>query len=398
MSKIKFFNVRIVLTALLFTFFGSALYLLQVFNVKDLDGNQLFSNNKVKNLEQVKSVDYEVKAVAEGLIVPWSIAFSSESRMIVTERPGRVRLVIDGKLQEKPLHVFDEVASQDEEGLMGVTIDPDYAKNKYLFFMYAYRKDNELKIKVVRMADTGESLVAPVTLIDNIACTQNHAGGRLAFGPDKKLYITTGDATNQALPLDLNSPNGKVLRMNNDGTIPNDNPFPNSLVWSYGHRNSQGLAWDTRNGALLSTEHGPSIFDGPTGGDELNEIKKGANYGWPTVSHGRKLAGAEQELIQFTPAVAPGGMLFYTGNEFPQFKNSILFAGLATRGIYQVNTTTTLPVQYINYQKIPNIDVGRIRDVVQSPDGKLYFLSSNTDYRGTPKPGDDKLYQLVPKK
>jgi aldose sugar dehydrogenase len=386
------FNLPIVATIIVSLLIGSALYLLQTFNEISI------SNEKSISVATPNAVPFELKAVAEGLIVPWSVGFTSENRLLVTERPGRLRVILDGKLQEKPLHVFDEVSASDEEGLMGIAVDPDYSKNKYLFFMYAYKVDSKLKIKVIRMADAGDSLVAPVTLLDGIECTQNHAGGRLAFGPDKKLYITTGDATNTALPQDLNSPNGKVLRMNNDGSTPSDNPFPNSLVWSYGHRNSQGLAWDTRSGALLSTEHGPSIFDGPTGGDEFNEIKKGADYGWPQVSHGRVKKGAEQELLQFTPALAPGGMTFYTGKDFPQLKDTFLFAGLAGQGIFQVKTTPSIPTKYTNYQKLSGIDVGRIRDIVQSPDGNLYLLTSNTDYRGTPKPGDDKVFKLVPKK
>jgi aldose sugar dehydrogenase len=386
------FNLAITATIVVSLLVGSVLYLLQTFNEISVP------NEKSITTSTTNAVAVELKAVAEGLVVPWSVGFTSENRILVTERPGRLRAIIDSKLQEKPLHVFEEVSSEAEEGLMGIAVDPEYAKNKYLFFMYAYKTDGKLKIKIVRYADNGDSLVAPIILLDNIDCTQNHAGGRLAFGPDKKLYITTGDATNTALPQNLNSPNGKVLRMNNDGSIPSDNPYPNSLVWSYGHRNSQGLAWDSRSGALLSTEHGPSIIDGPTGGDEFNEIKKGADYGWPEVSHGRIKKGAEQELLQFTPAIAPSGMTFYTGSEFPQLKDTFLFAGLAGQGIYQVKTTSTIPTKYTNYQKLSGIDVGRVRDIVQSPEGKLYLLTSNTDYRGTPKPRDDKMYQLIPKK
>jgi aldose sugar dehydrogenase len=372
---------------------GIVLYFLQVFNSVAVPAGVLVSDSKLSNSAEINPVEFDVVPLVEGLQVPWSIAFTSPDRMIVTERPGRVRIVVSGKLQEAPLHTFDEVQSSGEEGLMGVAIDPDYSKNRFLYFAYAYGASDNLRVKVVRLTDTGSTLVGGVTLIENIPASTRHSGGRIAFGPDKKLYITTGDATNKALPQDLNSLGGKLLRMNSDGTIPLDNPYPNSFVYSYGHRNSQGIAWDYRTGALLSTEHGPSIVDGPAGGDEFNEIKKGANYGWPAVSHGRVLKGAENELLLFTPANAPSGMVFYTGTELPQFTNTFLFAGLLA-GVIQVRTSTDLPVKYINYQKLAGVDVGRVRDITQGPDGKIYIASSNTDGRGTVRPGDDKIYVL----
>ncbi|MGL4758852.1 MAG: PQQ-dependent sugar dehydrogenase [Patescibacteria group bacterium] len=359
---------------------GNVFYLLQTFNYRTIP---------ITPINQKDYVEVTTKVIAEGLRVPWSVGFTSENRLIVTERPGRVRQIVDNVMQEKPLHTFDEVKSESEEGLMGVAVDPEYTKNKYLYFMYAYSKDDGLKIKVVRMLDYGDRLENNIVLIDNIECTQNHAGGRIAFGPDKKLYITTGDALNTKLPQDLNSPNGKLLRLNNDGSIPEDNPFPNSPIWSYGHRNSQGIAWDN-NGRLLSTEHGPSFIDGPTGGDEINEITKGGNYGWPEVSHGRKSQGTINELFLMTPAIAPSGIVFYIGNQFPQLNNSYIFTGLAGQGLYQIKNNN-------NYQKIPGLNSGRIRDIVQSPEGKLYILTSNTDYRGTPQPGDDKILLLTSK-
>jgi aldose sugar dehydrogenase len=377
---------------------GFVMYYLQVFNAQSVPSGKLVRNYDYANSSQDNAIPFDVVPVAEGLKVPWGIAFTSSTRMLVTERPGRVRLVLDGTLQSDPLHVFDEVKTSGEEGLMGLAVDPDYATNKYLYFAYAYGDSKKLQTKIVRMTDIGNSLVGAVTLIDNIPASAYHCGGRIAFGPDKKLYVTTGDATNKDLPQDLNSLGGKLLRMNSDGSVPTDNPFPNSYIYSYGHRNSQGIAWDSRTGALLSTEHGPSLVDGPAGGDEFNEVKRGANYGWPKVSHGRVLEGAENELLLFTPAVAPGGLAFYTGKELPQFTNTFLFAGLLTKGIYQVRTSTDNPVRYINYQKVAGVDVGRVRDVVQGPDGYVYIASSNTDGRGNPSPNDDKIYVLKPRK
>jgi aldose sugar dehydrogenase len=393
-------NIILLVVAIISLLLGNFLYLGQYFNLRRIEANKIYQNPNIGNTitNNTMPVDYEVKTISSGFTVPWSISFTSESRMIVTERTGRVRVIVDGVLDPKPLHVFDDVISNQEEGLMGMAVDPDYIKNKYLYFMYAYKINSELKIKVVRLADAGNILEAQVILLDGLKATENHAGGRIAFGPDKKLYITTGDAIDLDLPMDLNSLNGKLLRMNNDGTVPADNPFPNSLVWSYGHRNSQGIAWDSRNGNLLSTEHGPSIFDGPTGGDELNQIIKGGNYGWPKVSHGRKLEGSKQELIQFTPAIAPSGIVFYTGNQFPQFQNTFLFTALAGKGLFQVVTNNSNPTTYINYQKLAKVDIGRIRDIAQSPEGKLYFVSSNTDNWGKAKEGEDKIYQLIPKK
>jgi aldose sugar dehydrogenase len=257
-------SIPIILTMILSLLVGIVFYGLQTFNEKPIP------TEKISLANDANFVPLDLKTVAEGLKVPWSVGFTSENRLLVTERPGRVRVIEDGKLLDKPLHIFEEVFSEAEEGLMGVAVDPDYSKNKYLFFMYAYKIADKLKIKIVRYSDLGNSLIAPVILLDGIDCTQNHAGGRMAFGPDKKLYITTGDSTNTELPQDLKSPNGKILRMNNDGSIPSDNPFTNSLVWSFGHRNSQGIAWDERSGAMLSTEHGPSVIDGPSGGDEFN--------------------------------------------------------------------------------------------------------------------------------
>jgi glucose/arabinose dehydrogenase len=350
------------------------------------------------SLEAEKAKSREVQnfravSLVQGLEVPWGAVFTSTERLLVTERGGQVRVVTNGALQAQPLHVFSQVQSKSEEGLMGIALDPHYQDNKLVYFAYAYQQA-ELKVKVVRLTDTGTALVNEQVVIDNIPAAKYHAGTRIAFGPDQKLYITTGDATNKKTPQDLKSLGGKILRMNSDGSIPEDNPFEGSPVYTYGHRNSQGLTWDTVTGEMYATEHGPSLFDGPAGGDEINHIIPGSNYGWPLVSHKEKLDEAEEPMLLFTPAVAPGGMTFVKGDRFSSLTNTLLFAGLKGEGLYRVVLKETDPGKVKEYQKLAGINVGRIRDVFESSTGEIYFLTSNKDGRGQPKAGDDILYRL----
>ncbi|MFZ2719346.1 MAG: PQQ-dependent sugar dehydrogenase, partial [Minisyncoccia bacterium] len=270
-------------------------------------------------------VEFIVEEVARGLEVPWGIVFTSPSRILVSERPGRIRVIENGTLLEKPLHTFSEVSTGGEEGLMSLTLHPSYASNKYVYASYAYKKGADMFVKVVRFKD-GDSISIITTILDGIPAAQFHAGSELAFGPDGKLYITTGDATERELAQDKDSLAGKILRLSDDGSIPNDNPF-GTAVWSYGHRNPQGISWNSK-GELFETEHGPSGFDGPGGGDEVNKIEKGGNYGWPLVSHTKSLEGTISPLLVFTPTEAPASALVYSGKLFPQFKDNLFFGSL----------------------------------------------------------------------
>lgn len=206
---------------------------------------------------------------------------------------------------------------------MSLTLDPEYEDNKYIYTSYAYRGPEGMAVKVVRLTDSGSSLAEPVTILGNIPAAKYHAGSRLAFGPDGKLYISTGDATDKLLAQDKGSLAGKILRINADGTIPEDNPEPGNPLWSYGHRNPQGLAWLGND--LYSSEHGPSVFDGPAGGDEVNRIIKGGNYGWPLVSHTKTQEGTIAPLRVFTPAEAPASLMAYSGKMFPQYRDHLFF-------------------------------------------------------------------------
>jgi glucose/arabinose dehydrogenase len=225
-------------------------------------------------------------------------------------------------------------------------------------------------------------------ILDGIPAAKFHAGCRLAFGPDGKLYISTGDSTDKQLAQDLDSLAGKILRINPDRTTPEDNPFADSLIWSYGHRNPQGLAWDA-GGQLYSSEHGPSVIDGPPGGDEVNKIVKGGNYGWPLVSHQETKEGLEPAVAIFTPAEAPASLMIYSGDVFPQFTGNIFFGALIGEGIVRM-------IPDGEDYKIEKLQTehGRIREVMQGPDGLIYFTTSNRDGRGKAKAGDDKIYRF----
>lgn len=250
----------------------------------------------------INATNFNLEVIAEGLYVPWSILFTGENRMLISERNGTIREIVNHQLNPKPLIFFTSVAIQDEAGLLGLTLDPNYSSNQFLYACYTTRKNGNLVNRVVKLKDLGSTIEEVGIVIDDIPAAHYHAGGRIRFGPDGKLYITTGDALQKELAQDINSLAGKILRINADGTIPADNPFKNSPVYSYGNRNSQGLDWNPLNGLLVQTEHGPTGFDGPPGGDEINIIKAGGNYGWPLVSHTETKEGTVSPLVEFTPA------------------------------------------------------------------------------------------------
>jgi len=340
---------------------------------------------------------YEVKLVADNLYVPWSIVFTDPDRILITERNGKLRIILNGILSEKPLKVFEEVSSNGEEGLMGLALDPDYKENKFIYLSYAYGGSDKMSVKVVRYKDEGDRLSEEKTIMDGLPAERYHAGCRLRFGPDGKLYITTGDAGERKLAQDINTLYGKILRINPDGTIPADNPFPDNPVWSYGHRNPQGIDWYPGSNILYSTEHGPSGFDGPGGGDEVNIIVKGGNYGWPVVSHKESKEGMISPVLEFTPAIAPSSGMFYRSDSIPQFKNNYFFGCLRGSGIMRVEIDKNDPSRIISNEMLAEVNFGRIRDIAQGPDGAIYFSTSNRDGRGSIREGDDKIYKIIRK-
>lgn len=343
------------------------------------------------------AVDYRVETVATGLVVPWSMVFTPDNRMLITERPGRVRVFQDGRLREKPLAVLDDVETKSESGLMGMTLHPRFAENRFLYLAYAYADDG-VKVRVVRFRETGDALADRKLIIEGIPAAQYHAGTRLRFGPDGKLYVTTGDAAQRRLAQQLDTLAGKTLRLNDDGTIPPDNPFVNregarGEIWSYGHRNSQGIDFQPGTGFMFQTEHGPSGFDGPGGGDEVNVVERGKNYGWPVIHHRETGAGMVEPLLEYTPAVAPASGTFYSGTLFPQYANNFLFGNLRGETIIRLVLDGR---RVLKQERMLEGVYGRIREVTVGPDGAIYFSTSNRDGRGSPHAEDDRILRILP--
>lgn len=344
-------------------------------------------------------VNFTVETVASGLEVPWALAWLPNGDILVTERPGRVRIVEKGKLREKPVFTVPDVEPSGESGLMDISLHPNFAKNNFIYLAYSYNTDGK-KVKVVRYVYKNGEFTDPKTIIENIPGAPNHAGMRARFGPDGKLYITAGDSTDWDLAQDLSSLAGKVLRLNDDGSIPKDNPFvgrkdARAEIWTYGNRNPQGIAFQPATGLVFETEHGPSSFEGKgSGGDEVNILEAGKNYGWPVIHHTEKRDGMESPLLEYSPACAPASAMFYTGSVFKPFVGNFFFGCLRGQRIIRVRLDGR---KVVGQEDLVSGAYGRIRDVAQGPDGFIYFTTSNQDGRGRPAADDDRILRIVPK-
>lgn len=348
-----------------------------------------------RSVKTKDGVSLKVEIFVDGLEVPWSLAFTSPARMLVTERPGRVRVVENGVLRKAPLGVIADVESRGETGLMGLTLAPDYPASRLIYLSYAYTVTGGIRVRVVRYRDDGSGLSGRKVILEGLPAAQFHAGCRLRFGPDGKLYVTTGDATTGEIAQKMGSLGGKTLRLNPDGSIPADNPFPGSPIYSLGHRNSQGLDWQPGTGLQFQTEHGPSGFDGPGGGDEVNIVEAGKNYGWPVVHHKESKEGMVSPLLEFTPAIAPSGASFVTGSRVPALRGDFLFACLRGERLMRVRLDPKDPRHVLATEALFDHEFGRLREVQNGPDGAIYFTTSNRDGRGSVHPGDDRVLRLT---
>lgn len=328
-----------------------------------------------------QSQDRAIKILATNLKKPWAIAFGQD-KIFVTEKEGDIRVIEADSLLEEPLATL-RVAKVFGGGLLGITTHPDFANNHFLYVYYTYSEGDKLWNKVLRITESDNKIVDATTIIDKIPASQFYNSGVIKFGPDGKLYVATGIPSEFAHdPQDPSSLGGKILRLNDDGTIPTDNPFPNSPVFSLGHRDIQGMSWD-RNGQLYVTEFGP------TKNDEINLVEAGQNYGWPES----ECAASEKFLASvmcYDPSIEPGGIVFYSGDKL-EYTDSLIMATLRGSNLYKLDVTDN----GISSQKSILSGLGRIRDVAQGPDGYLYVITSNTDGKGFPTSTDDKLVRIL---
>lgn len=347
------------------------------------------ANFKIKAITS-RQFPYEIEVIAEKLYVPWAIAISYEGNLYFTERSGTISIIKDGKLHPQPLITFRApFVSQGEGGLMGIALDPNYSQNHYMYVMHSYAEGNQIYNRIVRLVENNNKASIDRVLLDKIPGGRIHNGGRLKIGPDQKLYITTGDAGNSALAQDPTSTAGKVLRIELDGRIPKDNPIINSPVYSLGHRNPQGLAWNSKN-VLYESEHGQSAHD------EINIIQPGANYGWPLVQGNEDSmeVKVEKPLIHSGEDTwAPSGITFV--NQGP-WQGKLLVATLRGQRLLAILLNGKGAVVK-NVESLLMNRYGRLREVIQCKDGSIYLTTSNRDGRGNPDIADDRIIRLIPK-
>jgi glucose/arabinose dehydrogenase len=335
---------------------------------------------------------YKVTEIARGLDHPWSMAFLPDGSILVTERVGRLRLVKDGALQMQPVGGVPSVHTGSQAGLFDIVLHPDFAANHLVYLSYAAGSRAANGTEVARARFDGGKLqdLRVIFRAMPLKDTDNHYGGRMAFLSDGTFALTIGEGFEyREKAQDLSSDLGKIVRLNGDGSVPRDNPFVGRPsvrpeIYSWGHRNEQGLSFDPHSGRLYETEHGPR------GGDELNVIVAGRNYGWPLITYGMDYSGAyvspytqraglEQPVIYWTPSIAPSGLALYTGDKFPAWRGDLFVGALAFKHLRRIHLDERGEV-LAQEQLLNDLD-WRIRDVRAPADGYLYVCTDETDGR-----------------
>ncbi len=335
---------------------------------------------------QTEKYAVKLEVVADGLTVPWGMAFLPDGRLIVTERPGTLRVLDPSKPTPlpKPIEGTPAVWTEQDGGLFDVAPHPDYAHNGWLYLSYAEPGPDKSsmtaiirgRIKDGRWVDQQTLYHAPPALFYQ---SNVHYGSRFLFDQHGHLFYSIGERGHEQDAQDLSLPNGKVHRINDDGTVPKDNPFVGragaiETIWTYGHRNPQGLAFHPVTGKLWEAEHGP------IGGDELNRLEPGRNYGWPVITNGKMYGtngaqpaattheGMESPIVSWTPTIAPSGIVFYTGTRFPAWKNCLFVTGLGGEALRRLDTDGDA----VTHEEVVFKGFGRVRQVINGPDGYLY--------------------------
>ena len=340
--------------------------------------------------------DFRVVTVADGLVNPWSMSWLPEGDMLITERPGRLRIVRDGALLPEPVAGVPAVFAQGQGGLFDVLPHPDFVSNRLLYLSYARPKGEGSTTAVIRGRFENDRLTDIEEIFEAVTEGRGHYGGRLAWDPDRYLFLTVGDrqvpstGDLEAHPAqNLSNHHGVTIRLHEDGRVPADNPFVDQPgvrpeIWSYGHRNPQGLAIDPVTGDVWLNEHGPQ------GGDELNLVQPGLNYGWPVIGYGVNYrsgsaihAGTHREDIEppahfWVPSIATSGLLIYTGDRFPEWQGSIFVGGMAGQQLARLTPSVDRP-QSVEQEETLAYGIGRVRDVRQGPDGDIYLAIEARD-------------------
>ena len=344
--------------------------------------------------------DYRVVTVVDGLIQPWSIAFLPDGDVLITERPGRLRVMRQGKLLPQAVEGVPKVFHSSQGGLLEVMPHPNFTANRliYLSFSKPGATDAQATTTLVRGRYEGTRLTNVEQLFEAVTQGRNHFGGKIAFDRNGYLFLTLGDR--QVPPegnlethpaQDLSNHHGKIIRLQDDGRVPPDNPFVNRAgarpeIWSYGHRNVQGLAIHPETGDIWTNEHGPQ------GGDELNRIQPSKNFGWPVIGFGVNYQtglaihagthreGMEQPSQVWVPSIGISGLMIYTGNRFPQWRGNLFVGGMARQRLARL----TLDGQRVISEETLVPQMGRIRDIRQAPDGDIYLVTDNRDGKPTP--------------
>ncbi|MCB9762828.1 MAG: PQQ-dependent sugar dehydrogenase [Alphaproteobacteria bacterium] len=337
------------------------------------------------------AVEVDVEVVTSGLTIPWGVAFLPDGAMLITERDGLLRRVeADGTLAGTPVATV-AVSASGEGGLLGIALDPEFESNR-AFYLYYTSDDGGSHNQVERwtLAESGLAASADRVILDDIPAGLYHNGGRLRFGPEGALYVTTGDARTPGNSQDMGTLAGKILRVEPDGSVPADNPDPSSPVYVSGVRNSQGIDWRD-DGRMVITDHGPSGELGRTGHDEINVAEPGFNLGWPEVYRCDEGEGLHPPSMTWQNAMPPGGHAIYRGTEIPEWQGDVII------GVMGFNSPNQPHLHRITLSDDGNVtlsetylrgEYGRLRDVLMGPDGGLYVTTSNCDGRGTCGTGD----------